>query len=312
MWQAYRFALDPAAAPQRVLASHCGGARKAFNEGLAQVKRCLDQRGAERSYGVPGGLLTEVRGHRRRSPLVECQGKEVLAPWWAQNSKEAYNSGLRHASPAGCSSTRPHAPASAAGRRPGSPGSSRGTGPGCRAGSPQARSGSMMACMWCCHGSGKSIRTERTTALLARIDAGTAQILAATESASTGAAGTVRSPSGPIANSAAPLMILLAGRGTRWPASILGCGTCSWSPPPMAHWSPGFPRRDSLAGAQGRLGALQRRAARQAGPDRRTGQRPSQRWRGLRRGSGGSTPGPRTCAGMRCTRPPRSLPSTTT
>ena len=54
MLQAYRFALDPAPAQARVLASHCGAARKAFNEGLAQVKRCLDQREAERSYGVPG------------------------------------------------------------------------------------------------------------------------------------------------------------------------------------------------------------------------------------------------------------------
>src|SRR3981081_4449315 len=50
--QAYRFALDPTAAQQRALASHCGAARTAFNEGLAQVKRCLDQRDAERSYGV--------------------------------------------------------------------------------------------------------------------------------------------------------------------------------------------------------------------------------------------------------------------
>ena len=43
MLRAYRFALDPTPAQTRVLASHCGAARKAFNEGLAQVRRCLDQ-----------------------------------------------------------------------------------------------------------------------------------------------------------------------------------------------------------------------------------------------------------------------------
>lgn len=60
MLQAYWFALDPAPAQARVLASHGGAARKAFNEGLTHVRRCLDQRGAERSCGVPDGLLTEV------------------------------------------------------------------------------------------------------------------------------------------------------------------------------------------------------------------------------------------------------------
>ena len=54
MLQAYRFALDPSPAQARLLASHCGAARKVFNEGLVQVRRCLDQREAERSYGVAG------------------------------------------------------------------------------------------------------------------------------------------------------------------------------------------------------------------------------------------------------------------
>ena len=58
--QAYRFALDPTPAQVRALAYHCGAARKAFNEGLAQVKRCLDRQAAERSYGVPDDQLTGV------------------------------------------------------------------------------------------------------------------------------------------------------------------------------------------------------------------------------------------------------------
>jgi putative transposase len=58
--QAYRFALDPTAGQARALASHRGAARKAFNDGLARVRCCLDQRAAERSYGVSEDQLTEV------------------------------------------------------------------------------------------------------------------------------------------------------------------------------------------------------------------------------------------------------------
>jgi Helix-turn-helix domain len=82
MVRAYRFALDPTPAAAQVLASHCGAARKAFNEGLAQVRRCLDQRAAERSYGVPEQQLTEV-------PWT----LPALRRWWNLH-KEAYNSGL--------------------------------------------------------------------------------------------------------------------------------------------------------------------------------------------------------------------------
>jgi putative transposase len=44
--QACRFALDPTPSQARLLASHCGAARKAFNEALARVRRCVDQREA--------------------------------------------------------------------------------------------------------------------------------------------------------------------------------------------------------------------------------------------------------------------------
>jgi putative transposase len=75
--QAYRFALDPTAGQARALASHCGAARKAFNEGLARVRRCLDQRAAERSYGVPEDQLTEV-------PWT----LSALRRWWNANKDE--------------------------------------------------------------------------------------------------------------------------------------------------------------------------------------------------------------------------------
>ena len=41
MLRAYRFALDPTSAQTRALASHCGAARKAFNEGLAMSRGAL-------------------------------------------------------------------------------------------------------------------------------------------------------------------------------------------------------------------------------------------------------------------------------
>jgi putative transposase len=41
-----------------VLRSHCGGQRFAFNWGLALMKANLEQRGLEKSYGVPATELT--------------------------------------------------------------------------------------------------------------------------------------------------------------------------------------------------------------------------------------------------------------
>jgi putative transposase len=84
--QAYRFALDPTPAQRRALASHCGAARVAYNWGLALVKTRLDQRQADPSIRVSWTLLDLRREWNR--------AKDQVAPWWAENSKEAYNSGL--------------------------------------------------------------------------------------------------------------------------------------------------------------------------------------------------------------------------
>jgi putative transposase len=84
--QAYRFALDPTPAQRRTLASHCGAARVAHNWGLELVKARLDQRHAGEDVEVPW-TLTELRREWNRA-------KQQVAPWWAENSKEAYSSGL--------------------------------------------------------------------------------------------------------------------------------------------------------------------------------------------------------------------------
>ena len=84
--QAYRFALDPTPTQRRALASHCGAARVAHNWGLMLVKTRLDQRRVGADVEVPW-TLPELRREWNRA-------KQEVAPWWAENSKEAYSSGL--------------------------------------------------------------------------------------------------------------------------------------------------------------------------------------------------------------------------
>ncbi|HTM84143.1 MAG TPA: helix-turn-helix domain-containing protein [Mycobacterium sp.] len=80
--QAYRFALDPTPTQLRALASHAGAARFAHNHMLALVKAVMDQRGAERSYGIdeaqltPGGVVVAGAAHARLRALQ----RRVAAP----------------------------------------------------------------------------------------------------------------------------------------------------------------------------------------------------------------------------------------
>jgi putative transposase len=84
--QAYRFALDPTPRQAKALSSHVGAARFAFNWGLAVVKDRLDQGANGASVEVPWTLAALRREWNRT--------KHMVAPWWADNSKEAYASGL--------------------------------------------------------------------------------------------------------------------------------------------------------------------------------------------------------------------------
>jgi putative transposase len=62
---------------------------------LARVKAVMDQRAAERSYGVAEDSLTPPLSWTLPSLRREWNArKDVVAPWWRENSKEAYNSGL--------------------------------------------------------------------------------------------------------------------------------------------------------------------------------------------------------------------------
>ena len=84
--QAYRFALDPTPRQRRALASHCGAARVAYNWGLKLVDARLQQRRTGEDVEVPWTLPALRREWNR--------AKDQVAPWWAENSKEAYSSGL--------------------------------------------------------------------------------------------------------------------------------------------------------------------------------------------------------------------------
>lgn len=95
MTQAYKFALDPTPAQVRDLERHAGAARFAYNWALGQVEANIGQRVAEKSYGFDGDQLTPALGWSL--PALRRawnQAKATTAPWWAECSKEAYNTGL--------------------------------------------------------------------------------------------------------------------------------------------------------------------------------------------------------------------------
>ena len=105
--QGYRFAVDPTPAQAQALDSHAGGARFAYNTMLAAVKANLDQRRAERSYGIAEADLTarmswsfqSVRHDRNRRHHPDANPRDGT-PWWPDNSKEVYGNGCRNLSEA--------------------------------------------------------------------------------------------------------------------------------------------------------------------------------------------------------------------
>ena len=87
MFEAVRVALDPTPAQERRLASHAGGARFAYNAMLAHVKAAMDK-GEEQGWSF---YSLRKRWNADKDALaVNVDGE----PWWAENSKEAYSSGI--------------------------------------------------------------------------------------------------------------------------------------------------------------------------------------------------------------------------
>ncbi|SMC65430.1 IS607 family element RNA-guided endonuclease TnpB [Lentzea albidocapillata] len=265
--QAYRFALDPGPALERVLRSHCGGQRRAFNWGMARVKANLDQRAAERTYGLGEAQLTPSVSWSAYGLRKDWnQAKDMVAPWWAENSKEAYSSGLANL-------------ATALGNWADS---RKGTRKGRRLGFPRfkgKRSG--LSCRFTTGAFGLAddrrhvtlpriglVRTHESTRKLARhVARGSARIRSATVSYRGGrwfvsfSVEITRADPAP----ARPGSVVGVDLGVR-SLAVLSTGETIANP---QHLEP----------ALRQLRRLQRQAARRTGPDRRTRRVPSNRWR---------------------------------
>jgi putative transposase len=95
--QAYRFALDPNTTQQTALRSHCGAARVAYNWAVEHVLASWGQRAAEATYGIAESDRTQWRTWNLaalRREWNRVKRADARFEWWAENSKEAYNTGL--------------------------------------------------------------------------------------------------------------------------------------------------------------------------------------------------------------------------
>lgn len=265
--QAYRFALDLTPSQERQALAHAGAARVAHNWALARVKAVMDQRTAERTYGVPDGQLTESVSWSLPSLRKAWNtAKAQVAPWWPEVSKEAFNTGLD-----GLARGLKNFSDSRSGKRAGRPAgfprfkSRRRTAPSVRftTGAIRVESDRMHVVL---PRLGRLKLHESARKLARRVDNGTARILSAT----------------------------MRRDGGRWYVSF----TCEVDRAVQTPDLPGStvgvdvgikylavlstgelvdnPRH--LSAAQTRMRALGRALSRKTGPDRRTGRRPSKRW----------------------------------
>ena len=88
MFEAVKVALDPTPAQERLMLSHAGAARFAYNAGLAHVKAALEA--GEKPEWSYFSLINWWNANKD-TLAVSADG----VPWWRENSKEAANSGLR-------------------------------------------------------------------------------------------------------------------------------------------------------------------------------------------------------------------------
>ena len=84
MNRAYRFALAPSPAQERMLRSHAGAARFAWNWGLA---RCRERYAAERKWYSAAELHKLWNAGKKADPALA---------WWSENSKCAYQEAFRN------------------------------------------------------------------------------------------------------------------------------------------------------------------------------------------------------------------------
>jgi putative transposase len=264
--QAYRYALDPTVGQQAALRSHCGGLRYAFNWGLARIKANLDQRAAEQSYDIAADQVTASLSWSAYSLRRDWnQTKGEVAPWWSENSKEAYSSGL-----ANLATALKNWQDSRSGKR---------RGPAVRFPRFKGRR-SGLSCRFTTGGFGLTddrrhvrlprigvVRTHESTRKLARhVERGTARIRSATVSYRCGrwfcsfSVEINRTDPAP----AQPDTAVGVDLGVK-SLAVLSTGEVIANP-------------KHLEVALRELRRLQRQAARRVGPDKRTGRTPSKRW----------------------------------
>ena len=265
--QAYRCALDLTPAQERQALAHAGAARVAHNWALARVKAVMDQRTAERSYGVPDDQIT---GHLSWSlPALRKAwnaAKAEAAPWWPEVSKEAFNTGL-DALARGLKNWSDSHSGKRAGRPVGFPRfkSRRRTTPGVRftTGAIRVEPDRMHVVL---PRLGRLKLHESARKLARRLDNGTARIMSAT----------VRRDGGRW-HVSYTVEVERAEQSPARPGSTVGVDVGIKH---LAVLSTGelVPNPRHLVDAQRRLRVLGRALSRKTGPDRRTGRRPSQRW----------------------------------
>ena len=87
VFEAVKVALDPSPAQERLLLSHAGASRFAYNAGLARVKEALE------AGEKPEWSLYGLRRWWNANKDALAVGEDGVI-WWTENSKEAYSSGL--------------------------------------------------------------------------------------------------------------------------------------------------------------------------------------------------------------------------
>jgi putative transposase len=266
--QAYRYALDLSPAQERAMLAHAGAARVAHNWALARVKAVMDQRAAERSYSVPDDQLTRAVGWSLPALRKAWNAaKADVAPWWAECSKEAFNTGLEALARAlkNWSDSR-------TGKRAGS-----------AVGFPRFKSRRRWTPTVRFTTGAIRVEPDRTHVVLPRLgrlklhesarklarrlDAGTARIVSAT----------VRRDG----NRWHVAFCVEIERDQRHPAKPDATVGVDVGVTHLAVLSTGelAPNPRHLNTAQRRMRRLARRVSRRIGPDRRTGHKPSNRWR---------------------------------
>lgn len=265
------------------------------------MKANLGQREAERSYGIAEDDLTPAISWSMYSMRKAWnRAKDEVAPWWGECSKEAYASGLERLA-ASLGNWQDSKKGKRKGPRTGFPRfkSKRRAVPSVRftTGAIRLEDDRRHVTLPVLG----TLRThESTRKLHRRVAAGTARVKSAT----------VRREAGRWLASFT-VEVQRAERTPARPDAVIGVDLGVKTLAVFSDGRPAAPNPRHYDAARRKLGRLSRAVSRREGPDRRTGRKPSNRWRRADEARNGCTTAPRTCAGTPCTSsPPASPPST--